>query len=84
FTTDPSIAANGFVILDDPKSLFAAQNVVPLITKSKVNPTISAALNAISAKLDTATLGGLVKEVVVDKKDASVVAKEFLSKNGLG
>jgi osmoprotectant transport system substrate-binding protein len=84
FTTDPSVAANGFVILDDPKSLFAAQNVVPLITKSKVNPTISAALNAISAKLDTATLGALVKEVVVDKKDEAVVAKEFLTKNGLG
>lgn len=84
FTTDPSIAANGFVILDDPKSLFAAQNVVPLITKSKVNDTISAALNAISAKLDTATLGALVKEVVVDKKDAAVVAKEFLTKNSLG
>jgi osmoprotectant transport system substrate-binding protein len=84
FTTDPSIAANGFVILNDPKSLFAAQNVVPLITKSKVNNTIDAVLNAISAKLDTATLGGLVKEVVVDKKDASVVAKEFLAKNGLG
>ena len=84
FTTDPSIAANGFVILDDPKSLFAAQNVVPLITKSKVNDTISAALNAISAKLDTAALGALVKEVVVDKKDPAVVAKEFLSTNGLG
>jgi len=84
FTTDPSVAANGFVILDDPKSLFAAQNVVPLITKSKVNVTISAALNAISAKLDTATLGGLVKEVVIDKKDAVVVAREFLTKNALG
>jgi len=83
FTTDPSIADNGFVILDDPKSLFAAQNVVPLITRSKVTPTISATLNAISAKLDTATLGQLVKEVVVDKKDAAAVAKEFLAKNGL-
>jgi osmoprotectant transport system substrate-binding protein len=83
FTTDPSIAANGFVVLDDPKSLFAAQNVVPLITKTKVNPTISATLNAISAKLDTATLGQLVKQVVVDKKDAAVVAKEFLAKNNL-
>jgi len=84
FTTDPSIADNGFVILDDPKNLFAAQNVVPLIIKSKVTPTISASLNAISAKLDTATLGELVKEVVVDKKDPVVVAKEFLAKNGLG
>ena len=84
FTTDPSVAANGFVILGDPKSLFAAQNVVPLITKSKVTPAISAALDAVSAKLDTATLGQLVKEVVVDKKDASAVAKEFLAKNNLG
>ena len=84
FTTDPFVAANGFVVLGDPKSLFAAQNVVPLITTSKVNDTISAALNAISAKLDTATLGALVKEVVVDKKDPAAVAKEFLSKNGLG
>ena len=84
FTTDPFIADNGFVILDDPKSLFAAQNVVPLVTKSKVTPTITAALDAISAKLDTATLGQLVKEVVIDKKDAAVVAKEFLAKNGLG
>jgi osmoprotectant transport system substrate-binding protein len=83
FTTDPSIAANGFVVLDDPKSLFAAQNVVPLITKAKVTPTISETLNAISAKLDTATLGELVKQVVVDKKDASAVAKEFLTKNNL-
>jgi len=77
-------AANGFVILSDPKALFAAQNVVPLITKSKVTPTISAALDAVSAKLDTATLGELVKEVVIDKKDPAVVAKEFLTKNGLG
>jgi osmoprotectant transport system substrate-binding protein len=84
FTTDPSIADNGFVILGDPKNLFAAQNVVPLIAKSKVTPTISASLNAISAKLDTATLGELVKEVVVDKKDPAVVAKEFLAKYGLG
>jgi osmoprotectant transport system substrate-binding protein len=84
FTTDPSVAANSFVVLADPKNLFAAQNVVPLITKSKVTPTVSAALDAVSAKLDTAALGALVKEVVIDKKDPPVVAKEFLTKNGLG
>ena len=39
FTTDPSIAANGFVVLEDPKSLFAAQNVVPLMRAD--NPTRS-------------------------------------------
>ena len=58
FTTDPNIAANGWVILQDPKNLFAAQNVLPLINKAKATPTVTAALNAVSAKLDTATLGG--------------------------
>jgi len=72
------------VVLDDPKHLFAAQNVVPLITKAKDNDTISQALNAVSAKLDTETLAALLTEVVVDKKDASAVAKEFLTKNNLG
>jgi osmoprotectant transport system substrate-binding protein len=84
FTTDPSIAANDLVALEDPKNMYAAQNVVPLVTKSKSNPTIEGALNAVSAKLDTATLAALLKEVVVDKKDADAVAKEFLTKNGLG
>ena len=83
FTTDPNIPANGFVVLDDPKSFFAAQNVVPLITKAKVNDTVSSALNAVSAKLDTSTLASLVKEVVIDKKDAEDVATEFLQKAGL-
>ena len=70
FTTDPSIKANGFVVLDDPKNLFGAQNVIPVITKAKASDTVKGALNAVSAKLDTDTLAGLVTKVVVDKKDA--------------
>ncbi|MDQ2781583.1 MAG: ABC transporter substrate-binding protein [Actinomycetota bacterium] len=84
FSTDPSIATNGFVTLEDPKLIFGSDNIVPLVRKDKVNDTITTALNAVSAKIDTATLAGLVKEVDVDKKDASAVAKEFLTKNGLG
>jgi len=84
FSTDPSISSNGFVTLDDPKLLFGSDNVVPLMRKDKVNDTITAALNAVSAKSDTPTLTDLVKQVDVDKKDASAVAKDFLSKNGLG
>jgi len=84
FTTSSAIAANGFVPLEDPKHLFAAQNVVPLVTKAKVSDTVSGALNAVSAKLDTDTLLTLVKEVEIDKKDAADVAKEFLTKNSLG
>lgn len=84
FSTDPSIAANGFVSLTDDKSMFAAQNVVPLVTKSKITQTIADAANAVSAKLDTAALGTLVGKVSNDKQDPDVVAKAWLASVGLG
>lgn len=84
FSTDPSILANGFVTLADPKALFGSDNVVPLVRKDKANEVVTTTLNAVSAKLDTPTLTDLVKQVDVDKKDAKVVAKEWLAKVGLG
>jgi glycine betaine/choline ABC-type transport system substrate-binding protein len=83
FTTDPSIAANDFVILEDPKSNFAAQNVVPLINKAKATDGVKQVINGIQAKLSTETLGGLLGKVVNDKADPKDVAKGFLSDNGL-
>ena len=83
FTTDPNIATNDFVVLEDPENLFAAENVVPLITKSKLDDTITAALNEVSANLDTETLAALLERVVIDKEDAGDVASDFLSEHGL-
>ena len=82
FSTDPSISANGFVVLDDPQSLFGSDNVVPLVRSEKAD-SVKAALNAVSAKLDTTSLADMVKQVVVDKKDASEVAKTWLASAGL-
>jgi osmoprotectant transport system substrate-binding protein len=84
FTTDPLIVTEGWVSLQDPKNLFAAQNVLPLINKAKASATVTAALNAVSAKLTTEVLVGLDKQIQLDKKDPAVVAKSFLSTNGLG
>lgn len=84
FTTDPNIASNGLVTLEDTKRLFGSQNVVPVINKSKNTPEITAALDAVSAKLTTATLADLLKKTDIDKQDAATVAKQFLSDNGLG
>jgi osmoprotectant transport system substrate-binding protein len=84
FTTQSAIAVNGFVSLEDPKGLIAAQNVIPLIAKDKATPEVTEALNAVSAKLDTETLTGLVKRVEVDKDDAATVAEDWLSSAGLG
>ena len=84
FSTDPNIAAESWVALQDPKNLFAAQNVLPLVNTAKATPTVTTALNAVSAKLTTENLSALMKEVSLDKKDPEAVAKEFLSTNGLG
>ncbi len=83
FTTDPSIAANGFVLLTDPKSNFAAQNILPIINKAKATPAVSAILNAISAKLTTANISALMVEVVTNKQDPDAVATKWLTDNGL-
>jgi osmoprotectant transport system substrate-binding protein len=85
FTTDASIPANDFVVLTDPKNNFAAQNVVPLINKAKVNDTVRQVLNDISAKLTTEGLTALNAEAASDAKpSAETVAKNWLDQNGLG
>jgi osmoprotectant transport system substrate-binding protein len=83
FTTQSAIAQNGFVVLDDPKNLFLPQNVVPLINKAKASDNVKAALNAVSAELDTPKLAELVKEVEVDKKEPAAVAESWLTESGL-
>ncbi|MFE7589646.1 ABC transporter substrate-binding protein [Kitasatospora sp. NPDC057512] len=84
FTTDPKIVQYKLVPLADPKNIFGAQNVTPLVNKAGVDATATAALNAVSAKLDTAGLVALMKRVSVDKEDPSAVAKNWLKSNGLG
>ncbi|MGH8836129.1 MAG: glycine betaine ABC transporter substrate-binding protein [Actinomycetes bacterium] len=83
FTTDPAIMANNFVVLDDPKSVFGAQNITPLVHKAGVDQNIRDTINAVSAKLDTATLAGLLAKVVTDHEDADQVAQEWLTSAGL-
>lgn len=84
FTTDAAIEANDLVVLEDPKNNFAAQNVVPLISKDKVSDTVTEALNAVSAKLDTKTLLDLNARLnAPDKPEYADVAKEWLGEVGL-
>jgi osmoprotectant transport system substrate-binding protein len=82
FSTDPSIVTNGFVSLTDDKSVFAAQNIVPLVTTSKVTPTITSVASAIAPKLTTIELAKLVDEVQNQKKDPQAVAKAWDQTNG--
>jgi osmoprotectant transport system substrate-binding protein len=81
FSTDPSFAADGFVALADPKNMFAAQNVTPIIAAAKRSTTIDNMLNAVSAKLTTPILAQLVAQV--GSGDPDPVAKQWLASVGL-
>lgn len=83
FTTDPSIEANKFVVLEDPQDLFNAQNVLPLINAKKATPAVTGALNAVSAKLTTEILLDLNSKVAAGT-DPAAVAEAWLKSQNLG
>ena len=83
FTTSPQIITDHLVALADPKFNFAAQNVVPLVYKKGVNSTIVSTLNAISAKLTTASLLAMDKELSINHESYQAVATAWLKQEGL-
>jgi osmoprotectant transport system substrate-binding protein len=86
FTSDAIIAVKGFVLLEDDKHLQLSDNVVPVLRKDiveKGGAALTDRLNAVSAKLTTAELTALNKEVGVDKKDPKDVAAAWLKKQGI-
>jgi osmoprotectant transport system substrate-binding protein len=83
FTTDPLIAKNGWVVLEDPKNLYTAQNVLPLINSKKASANVKAALAAVSAKLTTDDLVKLNEQVSLEKQNAETVAQKWLADAGL-
>lgn len=85
-TTDPDIAANGWVVLTDDKGLINADNIVPVASNAlldKAGTSFTELINRISAALSTEALTELNRQFVIDKDDADQVAKRWLDENGL-
>jgi len=82
FTSDPAIAVNGFVLLEDDKQLQLADNLIPVVRKETLdaNPVIADTLNAVIAKLSQAELTELNKAVTVDLTPTADAAKAWLTK----
>jgi osmoprotectant transport system substrate-binding protein len=81
YSTTPSILANQLVTLDDPKHLFTAQQVIPLVFASKNSTKLADVLNKVSAALTTQVLLELNTQVSGDSKmDPAQAAKDWLSK----
>jgi osmoprotectant transport system substrate-binding protein len=88
-STQPDIAVNGWVVLQDDKQTQPADNIAPLVRNDLITKLGSNAdafkkiLNDVSAAMDTATLTDLGKQVSVDNKDIAAVAKAWLQSKGL-
>lgn len=85
FTTDPDINTHHLVKLTDPKHLFTAGNIVPLVYQPGINykpgieRTITDTLNAVSAKLTTTSLEDMDKQVFADPGMIPKVAIRWLT-----
>ncbi|NMO50107.1 ABC transporter substrate-binding protein [Actinoplanes sp. TBRC 11911] len=83
FSTDPSISRDNFVTLTDPKSIFAAENVVPVFKNNALTQPMADAANAVSAQLTTDQLQSL-DTAVAGGKDPATVAAAWVAAHGLG
>ena len=85
FTSDPAIAADGFVLLQDDKGLQLADNLVPVVSQSLLDEHAGIAdlLNGVMAKLSQDQLTALNKEVTVDGMSSADAAKGWLTDNGI-
>ena len=82
FTADPRIKTDDLKVLEDPKGLFLASNVVPLVNKD-VASKIADVINPVQAKLTPEGLIALNVQSTVDKKSSADIAKAWLAENGL-
>jgi osmoprotectant transport system substrate-binding protein len=86
FTSDSTIAAQGFVLLDDDKHLQLSDNVAPVVRNdliAKAPSDFKALVNSLAPKLTTAELTAMNKQNDVDKTDPKAIASAWLKKQGL-
>ena len=86
FTTDPAIRARHLVVLADDRGLQPAENITPLVRKdviTRYGPRLLAALNRVSAQLDTGTLRALDARVELARQNPRRVAGGWLRARGL-
>jgi len=82
YSADPRIKTDDLVTLEDPKGLFLASNVVPVVN-ADIADEIADVINAVSAALTPEGLVALNVESTVDQRSSEDIAKDWLADNGL-
>jgi osmoprotectant transport system substrate-binding protein len=81
FTSDPAIAVNGFVLLEDDKQLQLADNIIPVLRQEVLdaNPKVADVLNLVISRLTQDELTKLNKAATVDGKAVPDVARDWIT-----
>lgn len=86
FSTNPTVAEEGWVVLEDPEGLVKADNIVPVLSEeleAAYGDAFTTLVNEVSATLDTDGLTELNRLVDVELEDAEDVAATWLEDNDL-
>lgn len=85
FTTDGPIQALNLRVLTDPRGIFPADHIAPVVRDSTLRkyPRIRSILNRLAPYLTTAALKKMNVQVVLNTKDPLVVARQFLKSKNL-
>jgi osmoprotectant transport system substrate-binding protein len=81
YSADPQIQTKDLVTLEDPKSLFLASHVVPVVN-ADIADEIADVINPVSAKLTPEGLIAMNVESTQDKRSSKDIAKDWLADNG--
>ncbi|MDO5092075.1 MAG: ABC transporter substrate-binding protein [Propionibacteriaceae bacterium] len=82
YTADPVMAEGDLVALEDPKGIFLASHVAPIVSQ-KVDDKAAEAINKVSQALEPSELIEMNRRSVKDKASATTIAAEWLKAEGL-
>jgi osmoprotectant transport system substrate-binding protein len=85
FTTDGQLDKSGYRLLEDPRNLFAFQNVAPVVRQEVIDrdPRIALAIDEVSRLLTTGAMREMNAAVALRDEDPAEVASRFLEEKGL-
>lgn len=87
FTTEGQLSAGRYRILDDPRNLFAFQQLAPVIRRDlarKYGKRLTGPLDALSRRLTTDTMRRMNAAVDVEREKPAAVAKRFIQTGNPG
>lgn len=86
FTTDGKLAGRGYVLLKDPRGVFATQHLAPVISERALRQhggRLASTVNAVSRRLTTPAMQRMNAAVDEDGRSARSVADAFLRRERL-